>query len=99
MGIGVLAIIAFISRIILLSSDGYKYKVAEKKLEVERSKFLNPKLKDCELFVEEAKTGEVEGLSKEIIPKLYVVRCPVSTTTSWTEQQDKQTVQRNVAIQ
>ena len=59
----------------------------------------NKELKDCKLVVEEADEVMVEGVRNLVIPTLYVVRCPSSVTTSWLEQQNKQTIQRNVTIQ
>lgn len=59
----------------------------------------NKELKDCKLVVEEADEIMAEGVRNLVIPTLYIIRCPTQTTTTWREQQGKESAERQVTIQ
>lgn len=62
-------------------------------------KLKNKELSDCKLVVEEADEVMAEGVRNLVIPTLYIVRCPTQTTTTWREQQGKESIERQVTIQ
>lgn len=62
-------------------------------------KLKNKELSDCKLVVEEADDVMAEGVRNLVIPTLYIVRCPTQTTTTWKEQQGKESTERQITIQ